>query len=62
MILGCKMLENILRKQMDNYLLRRKYASEKQHGFIGNRFCNKNLLDFCNKVITSLKEEKKRKR
>lgn len=46
----CKTLEKIIRKQMDDYLQRRNYLSEKHHGFRERRSCITNLFDFYDRV------------
>lgn len=40
-----KVLEKIIRKQMDDFLLRRNYPSEKHHGFKVWRLYVSSLLD-----------------
>jgi hypothetical protein len=50
----CKLMESVLRDKIMNHLLENKLINESQHGFMSNKSCCTNLLEFFEKVTKAV--------
>jgi len=50
----CKILESIIKDDLMSHLLRNKLISGSQHGFMKNRSCTTNLLEFLDKLTQTI--------
>ena len=46
----CKVMESIIKDGVVNYLLRYRLIKSSQHGFMSNKSCRTNLLEFLEKI------------
>ena len=46
----CKVMESIIKDGVVNYLLRYRLIKSSQHGFMSNKSCTTNLLEFLEKI------------
>ncbi len=56
--LVCKLLEGIIREKLTDHLLRQNLLNGSQHGFMKNRSCQTNLLEFMDKILQLVDEGK----
>jgi hypothetical protein len=50
----CKLLESVIRDKMMQYLLNNNLISENQHGFMNNKSCCTNLLEFLERATKAV--------
>ena len=46
----CKIMESVLKDELTDYLLRNQLLKNTQHGFMGNKSCTTNLLEFMERI------------
>lgn len=56
--LVCKLLEGIIREKLTDHLLRHNLLNGSQHGFMKNRSCQTNLLEFMDKILQLIDDGK----
>ena len=54
----CKLLERIMRSKLMDHLIENKIINLSQHGFMSDRSCQTNLLEFLDKITKMLDEGK----
>ena len=50
----CKLLERIMRSKLMDHLITNKIINLSQHGFMSERSCQTNLLEFLDKITAML--------
>jgi hypothetical protein len=50
----CKVLESIIKDSIMEHLLSNKLINESQHGFMPNRSCTTNLIEFMDSVTENI--------
>ena len=54
--ISCKLMESIIRDRVNSHLTRNLLINSSQHGFMKNKSCTTNLLEFLEKITTILDE------
>jgi Reverse transcriptase (RNA-dependent DNA polymerase) len=54
----CKVLEAIIKDNVMSHLLANSLLKDSQHGFMPNRSCSTNLIEFMDKVTSNIDKER----